>query len=196
MEDKKMEGKKMEEDRVTSFNWGRILTAEQLARVEEACESLTLENSTVGAYKAVPEDSVRVTKVAFFSKEKHKSIFELGRSVCTLANKRFHGFHIDSIGDAQLAVYDGEAGGHYNWHDDTDWANYSMYDRKITAVLMLSDPSEYTGGELEFKNGDVYTDLEKGSLITFPSYLRHKVNPVTSGVRVSLVFWAEGPRFR
>jgi PKHD-type hydroxylase len=71
-----------------------------------------------------------------------------------------------------------------------------MYDRKITAILVLSDPSEYTGGSLEFEDGQVYTNIAKGSLITFPSYIRHKVTPVTKGIRVAIVFWAEGPRFK
>jgi PKHD-type hydroxylase len=39
--------------------------------------------------------------------------------------------------------------------------------------------------------------MERGSISTFPSFCLHKVEPVTSGERWSLVIWIHGPdRFR
>ena len=37
---------------------------------------------------------------------------------------------------------------------------------------------------------------ELGAATVFPSYLAHRVAPVQSGVRRSLVAWAYGPAFR
>ena len=37
---------------------------------------------------------------------------------------------------------------------------------------------------------------EKGRVLIFPSFLPHKVTPVTKGVRKSLVTWMEGPAWR
>jgi PKHD-type hydroxylase len=65
-------------------------------------------------------------------------------------------------------------------------------------VLQLSDPSEYEGGNLEIlsSQGEVLTvDKKKGFLAMFPSFKTHRVTPVTSGTRKSLVVWATGPAF-
>ena len=184
------------ENRTTVYNWGRILTEEQLKEIESAAETLNLGHSTVGQEGLLPPEELRVTNTGFFDKQRHPRIFELGDILCRQANSAFHGFHIDSIGDAQLAVYEGDKNAHYDWHTDIGWGDSSMYDRKISAIVILSNPEEYEGGDVEFDNGEKYGSLERGTVITFPSYLRHKVHPVTEGIRVSLVFWVEGPRFR
>ena len=63
---------------------------------------------------------------------------------------------------------------------------------------LLSDPSEFTGGELTFSEmGDQKPlPLKQGQAIFFASFLRHKVAPVKKGVRKSLVMWFGGPPFK
>ena len=74
-------------------------------------------------------------------------------------------------------------------------------------TLNLSDPEDYTGGELEFDYNDggpindsnIYVCKEilpKGSMVVFPSHIWHRVKPVTSGERNSLVIWNLGYPFR
>lgn len=72
------------------------------------------------------------------------------------------------------------------------------YVRKLSFSLQLSDPSEYTGGELQFLDaGVLYTaPQEKGKLIIFDSRTLHRVRKVKSGVRKSLVGWVVGPRWK
>ena len=84
--------------------------------------------------------------------------------------------------------------GHYTWHRDT--ANpMNGLQRKLSGILLLNDPSEFEGGKLEFR--DVPSpELKKGSIIVFPSFLDHRVTPVTSGVRYTAVSWVVGPTFR
>ena len=65
--------------------------------------------------------------------------------------------------------------------------------------MLLSDPSEFEGGELQVKTcSDQISTLEtkKGRAWFFPSYTLHRVTPVTKGVRRSLVLWSGGPEFR
>ncbi len=95
---------------------------------------------------------------------------------------------------------------HYDWHFD----QYLTPDefgktRKLSLILSLSDSSEYEGGKLLFDYQDYpnqnkfseCTELKnKGSIIVFPSYLYHKVTPVTEGTRYSLVIWAKGNNWR
>ena len=76
-----------------------------------------------------------------------------------------------------------------------------MFDRKISAVVQLSNPEDYEGGLFEIDNDvrppfDISRFMPRGSLLIFPSYVKHAVTPVTKGIRRSLVTWYNGPRFR
>ena len=79
--------------------------------------------------------------------------------------------------------------------------------RKLSIIIQLSDPEDYEGGDIYLarppKDGRLDTEGEtlpqfrqKGSVIVFPSYVRHKVTPVTKGVRKSAVAWICGPPFK
>jgi PKHD-type hydroxylase len=70
--------------------------------------------------------------------------------------------------------------------------------RKLSISLMLSDPSEYTGGDFEIMTGKSPTQVlqPKGRAIAFPSYMMHRVTPIITGVRRSLVVWVLGPKFK
>lgn len=82
----------------------------------------------------------------------------------------------------------------YEWHHDVNWLNNSGYDRKLSFVLQLSDPTTYEGGDFEFKEIEQpYNFKQQGTVLIFPSYLIHRVTPITKGVRNSLVGWMEGP---
>ena len=64
--------------------------------------------------------------------------------------------------------------------------------------IQLTDPSEYEGGELQLKSKNSITTVskKKGTIIFFPSFMLHRVTPVTKGVRHSLVGWITGPPFK
>jgi len=113
-------------------------------------------------------------------------------SIVERANQEY-GFDIDGIPhEFQLLRY--EVGGHYNWHMDMGGINQ---DRKISVVVALSDPADYDGGELEINDGGlVKLPRQQGMVSTFPSYVMHTVNPVTRGVRWSLVTWITGTPFK
>jgi PKHD-type hydroxylase len=116
------------------------------------------------------------------------------------ANCKAFGFDIDFLNEIQYTVYDSKHKDHYAWHADTFWANPTAYDRKLSIVIQLSDPSEYSGGffELssEYEQPSPISLRKKGTVLVFPSFLSHRVTPVTSGVRKSLVSWIQGPKFR
>ena len=62
-------------------------------------------------------------------------------------------------------------------------------------TLLLSDPKDFTGGDLMFSEmGDEKPlPLKQGQAIFFASFLRHKVAPVKKGIRRSMVMWFGGP---
>jgi PKHD-type hydroxylase len=96
---------------------------------------------------------------------------------------------------------------HYSWHIDSNSHPYTEGStkgkiRKLSSIVSLSDPSTYTGGELEFDFKESKQKIikceeikNKGSIIVFPSFLWHRVKPVTSGTRYSLVSWHLGNPF-
>ena len=108
---------------------------------------------------------------------------------------------------------------YYDWHCDS-WDKPYKRDnkndpdngkiRKLSMTCQLTDGSEYEGGELEFdfRNYDPHMReedkhlrrakeiLPKGSIIVFPSFVWHRVKPVTKGTRYSLVMWNLGYPFK
>jgi len=104
---------------------------------------------------------------------------------------------------------------YYGWHCDSWGLPYNKPDspnqhekiRKLSVTCSLSDPSTYDGGELEFnfnhpehkKKDNIRKCTEilpRGSIVVFPSFLWHRVCPVTRGSRYSLVLWNLGYPFR
>ena len=104
-------------------------------------------------------------------------------------------FLIDSHENVQVASYGPDQ--HYDWHIDTFPLTGNPLDRKITTVCLLNDTTEFDGGEFQIRMYEEYVaPLSKGTIIAFPSFLEHRVTPVTAGVRVSATIWLNGPRFR
>jgi PKHD-type hydroxylase len=58
-------------------------------------------------------------------------------------------------------------------------------------VCLLNNPLEFEGGEFQFGFSEKLK-LEQGTIIAFPSFLQHKVHPVTKGTRISAVSWIVG----
>ena len=95
--------------------------------------------------------------------------------------------------DIQFTQY--QPGGHYRWHMDFGHGDFAK--RKLSIVAQLSDPEEYEGGNLQFFDGSESTaPRDLGSVIIFPSFMQHRVLPVTEGTRFSLVLWSSGPPFK
>jgi len=111
-------------------------------------------------------------------------------------NERFFGVDISGIqGKVQLARYDACDEGFYDWH--TDFGELAPM-RKISITIQLSDPADYDGGDLEllYRNEPFRCDKTRGLAVAFPSFVLHRVAPVTRGTRWSLVAWITGPRWR
>jgi PKHD-type hydroxylase len=118
------------------------------------------------------------------------------RSYITVANKSTQwNYALTDIEKIQIGRY--VDGGHYAYHKDTELPNNQKITRKLSAVLFLSDPKDYEGGVFEFEELEGQIDkMSQGSIIVFPSYVKHRVTPVTSGQRYTAVAWAVGPAFK
>jgi PKHD-type hydroxylase len=115
------------------------------------------------------------------------------------ANKSYYDFDLEGWNEQiQFTVYDAP-GDHYSWHIDILKNSKKHLARKLSIVMCLSSKEDYMGGELQLfhPTRKVKTfKLDAGDVIIFPSIVSHRVKPVTSGRRISLVGWYGGLPFR
>jgi|TARA_R110000787_G_scaffold10209_2_gene34847 PKHD-type hydroxylase len=122
-------------------------------------------------------------------------------------------FNWDHSESCQFTKY--KKGQYYDWHCDSFEKPFQRQQgdptngktRKLSVTVTLSDPKDYKGGELEFDCRNTHPDkksniikcteiLPKGSLVVFPSFVWHRICPIKSGERNSLVIWNLGYPFQ
>ena len=173
--------------------WSGVLSDEAIDEVISLASQQESQDGVVFRNTA-NQPSIRSSKVRWLYDDLLRD--NLFRFV-TEANVNAFGVNVSNYAEMQFTEYHAEQGGHYDWHHDIDWNADRNSDRKLSITVQLSDPSEYTGGDFEFGECEAPRDAKaKGSVLVFPSYLQHRVLPVTSGTRKSLVAWFHGPRWR
>ena len=125
----------------------------------------------------------------------HGWVYEILWAQALQANQLFEYELVPFHDTIQVARYDAEDQGFFRWHADTIPSDMT---RKISILVPLSEASDYEGGVLEFnENGAIRSPPQRpGAPIMFPSWLLHRVTPVTRGRRYSLVAWIRGPAWR
>ena len=110
-------------------------------------------------------------------------------------------FQWDFSESCQFTKYVGSKKQHYDWHTDSGpRKNENGKIRKLSMTVALVDGSEYEGGDFEVNLNEPKKEAVhvikparlKGSVTIFPSFVWHRVTPVTSGTRYSLVNWHQG----
>ncbi len=156
-------------------------------------------NARPGEVGGPGDPAIRTATVAFFPQ---------GSWVNALVDKYaweanvLAGWHYGLSGSepVQWSRYDRHGG--YDWHVDTFLAHGTT--RKLSVSVQLSEADAYEGGQIELRrhghaDGSTYELPDGaralGSVLVFPSFLMHRVSPVTAGSRTSLASWVRGPRF-
>ena len=146
--------------------------------------------------------NIRISKIAWLSDVYLRQ--QIFHSV-NFYNKQNWNYDIEGCDELQYGTY--SDGGKYDWHIDEEAHLLNVGDqyimRKLSMTIWLNDPDEYEGGEFDIECEGPHLSprydtlkLKKGSIVIFPSNKWHRVRPVTSGVRKSLVTWFRGPPFR
>jgi len=141
--------------------------------------------------------SMRTSELKWFNRKDPKYEWLYNKIQWFIDDANEHMWHFNITGfrePIQFTTYYSHNNGKYDYH--TDVGLYSSH-RKISLTVQLSDPDDYEGGDLMFlrvKEPEIMT-RKKGSVIVFPSYLLHRVTPVSKGTRHSLVIWVAGPPF-
>jgi PKHD-type hydroxylase len=152
-----------------------------------------------GLVRGATAHQIRRAEIAWLDDIPQASwVMERMMSLTARANRETFGFDLTDFGESpQVARYGAEREGHFDWHSDIGAGTWAAK-RKLTIVVQLSDPADYTGGTLELRPDSNVAEAPRtrGTAIVFPSFVLHRVTPVTTGTRWSLTLWSHGPAFR
>ena len=176
---------------MVNYYWfKKAFSEEEIERIEKISKKYTKESATTfGDNKDYRKSDIKWLN----ENDETKWIYERFREAINVANDEQFEFVLNPLlhETLQYTEYDSKKEGHYGWHIDIGEGKFGG--RKLSIVLMLND--DYEGGELEiWEKG--FVPKGKGNLFVFPSYLLHRVMPVTKGLRKSLVLWANGPTLK
>jgi PKHD-type hydroxylase len=148
-----------------------------------------LDSANRDVYRQVRKSAVRMIDF----EPNIEWVFVKLRDLALNANQSYrfdiHGFR------ERLQVAEYGVGDHFDWHLDLTGGPSSL--RKMSISVLLSDAASYEGGDLEFfRTPAGRLGRNRGAAIVFPSFMPHRVTPVTRGTRFSLVAWIAGPSFR
>jgi PKHD-type hydroxylase len=175
-----------------------IFTPDQCRQIIECGRRQKPQKAQVGMNKpgGGTDTKKRVTTISWIPfKEMSHMYQDLDRFI-QAANLNHFGFDdVRVTENAQFTEY--PVGGFYDWHMDCDTnMAHEPPVRKISMTLLLNHESEFEGGHLEIGGPNQYAELKQGHALCFASFINHRVQPVTKGVRQSLVVWFGGRPFK
>jgi PKHD-type hydroxylase len=176
---------------------GPIFTPEQCQLIINAGRSEPVQNGQVGGGAAgVIDTKTRTSHISWIPFNKMPEMYSTLEQIVNKTNNNHFGFEgIQITEQAQYTEY--PSGGFYDWHMDSDVNGINEPPvRKISMTCLLSHESEFEGGGLELMSDGKIAKPKQGQAIFFASYIRHRVIPITKGVRKSLVMWFGGPSFK
>jgi PKHD-type hydroxylase len=171
-------------------------TKTELAHIYNAVEQLPFHKaSTFGD----DDDSIRSSSVKWIPHtEQWHWLYQKLMDYAVQANNQLWGFDLISAPEQiQYTEYYDTAKGHYDWHQDIGPGQGSL--RKVSLTVQLSDADEYEGGDLQIWQGGQSVQSAPrgaGNVVVFPSYMMHRVMPVTKGTRRSFVLWVGGEHYK
>ena len=203
----------------SSCGWDNAFSDDELKSMCDFFDSQGVERgTTVGDVESskqndetktvLPSENTRVSNVKFFNfeplNENTNWIFQRLNFVIESLNNQYYNFNLNGYESFQYTEYNAHEGGKYDFHMDSVMGpaipNNMIEMRKLSLTLCLNEPGEdYEGGEFQINSSEekfaetIHT--KKGKAILFPSFMLHRVAPVTKGKRKSLVVWVTGPKF-
>jgi PKHD-type hydroxylase len=173
----------------------------QCAQILEDGLKLPVKRADLGVDGESRNEEYRRSNIRFIQKDntQFEWLFDIMWKMAIQANHDWFNFNLTKLDYLQLAEYDSADEGEYKRHHDVFWLNNTDYHRKLSAVVQLSDPNDYTGGELKLFNQNetinAYDIKQQGTTIFFPSFVEHQAEKVTTGKRYSLAAWFDGPHW-
>ena len=175
----------------------RLFTTEQCQMIINAGRTEPKNTASVGGGNGGQVDTkTRTSHISWIPFKKMPEMYKDIEKTMMATNGNHFGFEGMQITElAQYTEY--PEGGFYDWHVD-NYANceHEPPVRKISMTCLLSPENEFEGGDLELMKEGQAVKLKQGEAAFFASFIRHRVAPVTKGVRRSLVMWFGGTPFK
>lgn len=175
--------------------WEQAFTPEECKQIIDYANKFQKIDASISTQNKL-NSKIRQSKIVFIlPNEEINWIYKRLTDIITKLNADYFNFDLFGfIEGVQFTEYNAPSG-HYGKHIDV---MFNGTVRKLSFVLQLSDPKDYTGGELNMHLSDNKDIMKKeqGTLIAFPSYTLHNVDAVTKGTRYSLVGWITGNPFK
>jgi PKHD-type hydroxylase len=160
-----------------------LFIQEEIEQIIELGDALVLSEGKIKDDRV--DHSIRNSRIAWIHPSP-STLWLFDKAIMVFKNAR----PFNSLQSMQYTVY-GSKGSHYEWHRDIGSGDPVAQSRVNVAIIQLSNPSDYKGGVLQIKHEEEVIDVmkSKGMVTTFPIDLEHRVTPVTSGVRKTLIMW-------
>jgi PKHD-type hydroxylase len=183
--------------------WGFIdtlFTVEECKKIKALAAALPVVTATVGNKQPELRSNLELRKntLSWLNSNHPEAawIYQRLTDAVNTINAQFWEYKLDYIETLQYTIYN-DLDDHYHGHIDMMLSG--LHQRKLSFSLQLDDPATYEGCDLEMSDGGqtwVPTNRKQGSFIAFPSWLMHRVTPLTAGTRHSVVGWVCGPKFK
>ena len=179
---------------------GPIFTPEQCQDIVNVGHQQKALKAQVGHHNEKDgrtDDKMRITTISWIPFPAMPDMYKIVERSMLQANRNHFGYEGMTLTEpAQFTEY--PKGGFYDWHIDAETnCQYEPPVSKISMTILLSNQSEFEGGDLEFMTeGNKPPQLIQGQAIFFNSMIRHRVAKVKKGIRRSLVMWFGGPPFK
>jgi PKHD-type hydroxylase len=182
----------------TTFYWfNRAFSYEELNKIYNDLNNVPFERAAV----INDNGKVRRSNIKWIPKtEQWDWLYFKLMELAQIANDECWQFDLHTAPEMiQYTEYDAEELGHYDWHQDIGPGVPSL--RKVSITVQLSEADEYEGGDLHIWLGGDMSNSDigprgAGNVVIFPSYMPHRVAPVTKGIRRSFVLWLGGEHYK
>lgn len=173
-----------------------FFNAQEVDKIRALWDKENEVDATLSSGGKETDETLRKTKLSFIpdSTDNIWLYQKLGQLGIQCNHERYGydllGFHHE----LQLARY--SEGDFFDWH--LDFGAGEISHRKLSISVQLSDSDEYEGGDLQFMINQkvINAPRTKETVVVFPSFIMHRVTPITKGVRQSIVAWLAGPPYR
>ena len=176
------------------WHFSDAMTPEAAKKLIESLEvQIQVEDAGVGMGPTVVINK-KIRDVKRFGLPSYRGVGATMAGMGLAANRQAWKFDITHSNQTDYLKYDVD--GHYYAHVDTFINPSDPECRKLTVLVFLND--DFEGGKLFLQNGHekIYPPQSAGTCLVFPSFIMHGVEPVTKGIRRSIVTWMVGPWFK
>lgn len=177
----------------TYWYWSKLFDKDKVKEIGDFIDNNFYDYESEKSY----DKNLKFCGVKVIGWHKVKHLLNDVVTKCLATNRDQYGFNLWPVLDSDFVNYNTYSGGNkYDWHKDYE-PESSTTDTKFTVLINLST-KKYEGGNLQHYSHGVLEVKElndPGSVVMLPSYVYHRVTPITKGERKSLAIFLRGPKF-